>query len=98
MHVAEVSETAEPLIVELCKGGDETIALGRRQVVGILSDANGARGRSDHLIAVAVLCLNRHIIKTDAGASELSGCKKRDPVSINWYTKLQRRGERARGS
>jgi hypothetical protein len=95
VHVAEVGKTAEARVVVLCKSGDEAVAFTGCQIVGILSDANGAGRCPNHLIAVSMTRLDLHVVETDAGASGLSGCKKFDPVSINWYTQLQRRGERA---
>src|SRR6476646_1045456 len=95
MHVAEIGETAEPLVIELCKRGDEAIAFARCQRVGIFSDADHAWGRADHGITVTVSSFDPHVTRIGAGMSEASSDKKRDPISVNWNFQIQTRAERS---
>src|SRR5205085_2377566 len=50
MHVAEVGKSPKPLIVEFAERRHETIALARREVVGVLSDTHHHRGRADQRV------------------------------------------------
>src|SRR6185369_2086569 len=95
VHVAEVGETAEPLVIELCKRGDEAIAFARCQPVRIFSDADHARRGADDSITVTVSSFDPHVTGIGAGLAKFSGDKKCDPISINWNFQLQTRAERS---
>src|SRR6185369_1697857 len=98
VHVAEIGETAEPLVIELCKRGDEAIAFARCQRVRIFSDADHARGRADDGITVTVSSFDPYVTRIGAGTSEASRNKKRHPISVNWNFQIQTRAERSSSS
>ena len=93
VHVAEVDEPPEPLIVELREGRDEPIALGRRQGVGVLADAHHHLGRADHGIADARF--DPDVTLVCAGLVEFAGGEERDARAVDRDRQRQRGGEGA---
>ena len=94
VHVAEVGEAAQALIVELRERRHETVAFSRRQRVGVLSDAHHHRHRADQRGADARL--DFHITVVDAGLPEFAGDEERNGSAVGRDRKRQAVGERSR--
>ena len=94
MHVAEIREPSQALIVELGKCCHEAIAFSRCQGLGVLADTHHHRRRADQRGAEARLDPDVAIV--DARLPEFAGREKRDRRAVERNRECQAAGERAR--